>query len=63
MTKAELEKVTKLEKLNKKREQGMAKSYEELVEIGKRRGMKNPKGWAWYVWQNRNDALKFGGKK
>jgi superfamily II DNA or RNA helicase len=61
--KAELEKVTKLEKLNKKREQGMAKSYAELVKIGRERGMKNPEGWAWYVWKNRNDTLKFGGKK
>lgn len=62
--KAELERVEKIEKLNKKKEQGMAQTYEELVAIGEKRGMKNPYGWAWHVWQNkRNRSAKFGGKK
>lgn len=62
--KVELERIEKVERLKKKREQGMAKSYEELVEIGKKRGMKNPRVWAWYVWQGKqNKGIKFGGKK
>ena len=39
--KAELEKVEKFEKIKRRQEQGMARSYEELVEIGKKRGFKN----------------------
>ena len=60
--KAELERITKLEKIQKKREQGMAKTYDELVEIGKKRGMKNPYGWAYFVLNNRK-GINFGGKK
>jgi len=37
----------------KKRDQGQAESIEALVELGKRRGMKNPHGWARHVWQAR----------
>ena len=60
----ELERIEKIERINKKREQGMAQSYEELVEIGRKRGIKNPRGWAWHVWQGRqNKGIKFGGKK
>jgi len=32
-----------------KREQGRATTVEELIAIGKRRGMKNPRGWARHV--------------
>jgi superfamily II DNA or RNA helicase len=32
-----------------KSEQGQACTLEDLVAIGKRRGMKNPQGWAWHV--------------
>jgi superfamily II DNA or RNA helicase len=32
-----------------KREQGQAQTLEQLVDIGKRRGMKNPRGWARHV--------------
>ena len=59
---AELERIEKLEKVNRKREQGMAQTYEELVEIGRRRGFKNYRGWAWIVWNSRK-GIKFGGKK
>lgn len=62
--KAELERIEKVEKLQKAREVGMAKSYEELVAIGKKRGMAHPRQWAWYVWQGKqNKGIKFGGKK
>lgn len=60
---AELERIEKIERTKKRQEQGMAKSYEELVEIGKRRGIKNPRGWAWYVWTGRNkNKIKVGGR-
>jgi DNA repair protein RadD len=36
-----------------RREQGTAQSYEALVEIGRRRGMKYPEGWARHVWAAR----------
>jgi hypothetical protein len=32
-----------------KREQSQARTVEELIAIGKRRGMKNPTGWARHV--------------
>jgi superfamily II DNA or RNA helicase len=32
-----------------KREQGAAQTLEDLIQIGKRRGMKNPRGWARHV--------------
>jgi hypothetical protein len=32
-----------------KREQSRATTVEELIAIGKRRGMKNPRGWARHV--------------
>ena len=33
----------------RRREQGTAQTLEELVELGKQRGMKNPRGWAQHV--------------
>ena len=36
-----------------RRAQGMAQSMQELYEIGKARGMKNPRGWAYYVFKSR----------
>lgn len=60
--KAELERIEELERKNKKKEQGMAKTYEELVELAKKRGYKNPRGWAWYAWNGRK-TVTFGKKK
>ena len=40
----------------------MAKTYEELVELAKKRGYKNPRGWAWYAWNGRK-TVTFGKKK
>ena len=42
-----------------RREQGEARTVEDLVQIGKRRGMKNPTAWARHVMaarQNRSHA-------
>ena len=62
--KAELERVEKIEKRKKRQEIGMAKTYEELVELSRKRGMKNPHGWAYYVMSNRKKpSVKFGGNK
>jgi superfamily II DNA or RNA helicase len=38
----------------RKREQGTAQSLEDLVRVGKARGMKNPYGWAHNVFRARN---------
>jgi DNA repair protein RadD len=32
-----------------RREQSQAQTVEQLIEVGKRRGMKNPRGWARHV--------------
>jgi hypothetical protein len=36
-------------KVRRKQEQGEAHSMEELIALGQRRGMKNPRGWARHV--------------
>jgi len=41
------------ERKQKRREQGMAKSYQELVAIGRERGYKNPGAWAAFVYKSR----------
>ena len=41
----------------RKAEQAMADSLETLIEVGKRRGMKNPRGWARHVLAARADKL------
>lgn len=51
--KIELLKIESIEKLNKKREQGMADSFEALVELGKQRNYKNPAFWARQIMRSR----------
>lgn len=36
-----------------RREQGQAQTLEQLIEIGRKRGMKNPRGWAMHVMRAR----------
>lgn len=36
-----------------RREQGMAKSYEELVKLAQKRGYKNPGAWAYFIMKGR----------
>jgi hypothetical protein len=43
-----------------KREQGKAQSYEDLVSVGIRRGMKNPMGWASHVILARKQKAMMG---
>lgn len=40
-------------KFERRREQAMAQSLDDLIALGKRRGMKNPAGWARHVWNAR----------
>ena len=51
--KAELERITEIKRKQARMEVGMAKSLSELIEIGKRRGYKNPRYWAESVWFNK----------
>lgn len=51
--KDELERITKIEKRKLRQEQGMAETMEDLIKIAKTRGYKNPRGWAWYVYNSR----------
>jgi superfamily II DNA or RNA helicase len=41
------------QKKDARREQGMCKSYQELYELAKRRGYKNPSGWAYFIMKGR----------
>lgn len=41
--------LVEVQRQERKREQSEAKTLEQLVEVGKRRGMKNPRGWARHV--------------
>lgn len=53
----ELKKLTKEEikiiKKQNRREQGKAQTYEELIAIGRARGMNNPSGWAYNLLKSR----------
>ena len=40
-------------KKDARREQGMCKSYQELYELAKKRGYKNPSGWAYFIMKGR----------
>lgn len=42
----------------RKKEQGRAQTLDELVELGKRRGYKNPYGWAKHTWIARQGSKK-----
>ena len=41
------------QKKEARREQGMCKSYQELYELAKKRGYKNPSGWAYFIMKGR----------
>lgn len=50
---AELKEIEKLEKRKQRREQGMAQSMSELIDLAIKRGYKNPRGWAYMVMKSR----------
>lgn len=42
-----------IQKKEARREQGRCKSYQELYELAKKRGYKNPSGWAYFIMKGR----------
>lgn len=44
----------RIESINKRREVGRRQTLEDLIELGKKRGYKNPHGWAYYIMKGRN---------
>jgi len=56
-TEAELVKIEKAEKIEKKRKQGMASSYEQLVKLGYERNYKMPEAWARNIIKSRGRKL------
>jgi superfamily II DNA or RNA helicase len=42
-----------IERRERKKEQGACQSMDDLIALGRKRGMRNPAGWARYVWQAR----------
>ena len=53
----ELKKIQEIKK-QQRREQGMAKSFGELVKLAKERGYKNPTGWAYMIMKGRKNGSK-----
>ena len=49
----ELEEVKRVEKKAARIEQGRTEDMAALIELGKMRGMKNPRGWAWHVYNSK----------
>jgi superfamily II DNA or RNA helicase len=54
----ELEEVRKVEQKAARMQQGRAGDMAALIELGKMRGMKNPRGWAWHVYNARKNKRK-----
>ena len=50
---AELEKIERMERFNKKLEQGRAQNLQQLIQLGKKRGYKNPTYWAKQILKGR----------
>ena len=51
--KAELERVTEIHRKQARMEVGMARTEQELIDIGIKRGYKNPRFWAKKIMENR----------
>ena len=49
----ELQRITEIKKVEKKREQGQAHDFESLVALGYKRGYKNPQFWARMIMKSR----------
>lgn len=56
--KAELERVTEAKQKQARMEVGMARTEAELIEIGRKRGYKNPGYWARMIMQSRSNKRK-----
>ena len=60
MQEVELKRIEAIEKAEEekqkkdaRREQGMCKTYQELYDLAKKRGYKNPSGWAYFIMKGR----------
>jgi len=53
----ELERIEKIERKKKRMEEGMAKTLDELIAIGKKRGYKSPYWWAKMKLKSRNKEI------
>ena len=56
--KMELERITEVERKKARMEVGMCKDLEALIELGKKRGYKNPKYWALMILNARSSKIK-----
>lgn len=56
--KAELERVTEINRKRARMEVGMARTEDELTEIGRKRGYRNPRYWARSIMEARRNKLK-----
>ena len=56
--KAELERISEIKRKQARQEVGMCKTESELIELGKRRGYKNPKYWAMTIMNARKNKYK-----
>lgn len=50
---AELQRIEAVTRIEQRRQQGMAKNYQELVKLGRERGYKSPEAWARYIIKSR----------
>ena len=55
--KAELERIEDLKRKEQRIEQGRAQTLDELIELGRKRGYKNPSHWARRVYNNRRNKI------
>ena len=54
---AELERIEDLKRKEQRIEQGRAQTLDELIELGRKRGYKNPSHWARRVYNNRRNKI------
>ena len=50
---AELQRIEAVTRIEQRRQQGRAKNYQELVQLGRERGYKSPEAWARYIIRSR----------
>lgn len=61
--KAELEKIQKIEKYQRKNEVYNCKTMSELVAYAKSKGYKNPGGWAYFILKSRKEKERKNGRR
>lgn len=59
MQEIDVEALRQKEAQARKREQGQAQSLDDLIRVGRSRGMRNAEAWARNVIQGREDAQRF----